>query len=91
MVMRSAKRGEPNDRARVALEEIRRHSEQKMQRLQVFWGLAEQLREVEAEFGQAAARLYEGGEAMSDMANTSGVHPNRLRRLIDRHGPAAGD
>lgn len=91
MATNSSMRGQPSARAQAALDKIHRNAEQKKERLQVFWDLADQLREVEAEFGQAAACLHEGGESLSDMANTTGVHPNRLRRLIDRHEPTADD
>lgn len=89
--MRAAKRGEPSARAQAALDDLRRRLDEKKENLQTFWDLADQLRELEATFGAAAARVHADGHSLSDMANTSGVHPNRLRRLIDRHDPATDD
>lgn len=91
MTGKSSRQGKPSARAQAALDDLRRRLDEKKENLEMFWDLADQVRELEATFGAAAARVHEDGQSLSDMANTSGMHPNRLRRLIDRHDPATGD
>lgn len=91
MAGKSSKKDRPSARAQVALDKIRRNQEEKKEHLEVFWDLAEQVRELETTFGAAAARVHEDGYSLSDMANATGMHPNRLRRLIDRHALVTDD
>lgn len=85
MTTRSAKRGAPSERAQVAIDALRARYAQQVTDLDTAAGLAEEIAELEEQLGVLAARLQDSGMSMSDLANCTGVHPNRLRRLIDRH------
>ncbi|MGP6175352.1 hypothetical protein [Corynebacterium sp. A21] len=85
MTMHSSRRGAPGKRAQAAIDALRQRYEQQVTDLDTAAELAEEIAEREEKFAVVVARLQEGGMSVSDLANCTGMHPNRLRRLIERH------
>lgn len=89
MTTKSPKRENPGERAQAAIDVIRARYDQQVTDLDTAANLTEEIAEHEEKLGTVAARLEGGGISVSDLANCTGIHPNRLRRLIDRHYAAA--
>lgn len=91
MTTKSPRQGNPGERARAAIDVIWQRYEQQVTDLKKAADLAEEIAEREEQLGVLAARFQEGGMLVVDVANCTGVHPNRLRRLIGRHHAATDE
>lgn len=89
MTTKSPRQGDPGERARAAIDVIWQRYDQQVTDLDTIAGLVEEIAEREEKLGVVAARLEGGGISVSELANCTGVHPNRLHRLIARYHNAA--
>lgn len=84
MARRSQHYQDAKARAGAALAQVYRELEQKQADLHALWDYADQLAELEDHIAERAVRLQEAGISISEMSQTTGMHLNRIHRLIAR-------
>lgn len=81
----------PQSRASAAIAALYRRAEQTQDDMDALWEHAVQLSELEEKIGTRAARLQDKGISVSELSQATGMHPNRIHRLISRHENSDGE
>lgn len=81
----------PQVRAKAAIKTLYRKAEEIDAGLDVFAEQAQQMAALEKQMGTQAAQLREHGVTVAQLAQVSGMHPQRIHRLIARYGSAGND